>query len=129
MPRGTRVLLHAASTIGIRVSAKKTLIATSRMTPRTRHARYSAIPHVTKINRNRTTLRSDGEAKRTVRVSSAGGRCESVPDVRRCSHGAGVFAAHSGRLGNAIESTLRAVRRPQTFRRAELLELRDGVTG
>src|SRR5271165_2226045 len=71
--RGTRLGRSSASTIGSSASERNRLIAASRMTSRTRHARYRAIAHAIVTKRIRTTPRSDGAAKRTV-----GTACDAI---------------------------------------------------
>src|ERR1700757_4218288 len=64
--RGNRTRLSIASTTGNRASATNRLIATSRMTTRTRQQRYRKIAHAATINTVLTTPPSDGAARRTV---------------------------------------------------------------
>src|ERR1700760_425074 len=72
--RGSRTRLSIASTTGIRASAKNRLIPTSRMTPRTRHARYRNTAVAAMIMIIRTTPPGEGAARRTTRASAGARR-------------------------------------------------------
>src|SRR5437660_589373 len=75
--RGARIRLSIASTTGIRASATNRLIATSRITSRTRQTRYRTIAAAATINTIRITPPSEGGARRTSRAR-VGARAPAV---------------------------------------------------